>query len=240
MALFRRLLDIIQRHPEGKTGELERRLGYRFRNPLLLEQALTHRSVTDSAHRNFERLEFLGDAVLSHVVSAHLYANYQADSEGELTLRRSALVSKRFLSGIGEQLGVHRFLQVDSGVQLDDARVRRNLVGDAMEALIGAIYLDGGIAVTERFISQRLLKREKETAEFVNHKGRLIEFCHQRDLGNPRFQLLSTKGPEHDKNFMVQVRIGSRTFESAQANNKKAAEQEAAKLALGVLMQELS
>lgn len=215
-------------------------MGYRFKNSQLLEQALTHRSVTDSSHRNFERLEFLGDAVLNHVVSTHLYASYQSDSEGELTMRRSALVSKRFLSGIGEKLAVHRFLQVNSGVRLSDAKVRRNLVGDAMEALIGAIYLDGGMAVAERFIRRRLLKRAQEAAGFVNHKGHLIELCHQRDLGNPRFQLLKTKGPEHDKKFVVQVRIGSRTFVSAQANNKRAAEQEAAKLTLDVLLQELN
>ncbi|MFB0515510.1 MAG: ribonuclease III [Candidatus Neomarinimicrobiota bacterium] len=240
MRLFRHLLENIQKSPIGKTGDLEQQLGHHFKNPHLLEQALTHRSVADSSHRNFERLEFLGDAVLSHVVSAHLYATYQAGSEGELTLRRSALVSKRFLADIGEKLSVHRFLQVDSGVHLSDAKVRRNLVGDAMEALIGAIYLDGGMTVAERFIQRELLKREKETAGFVNHKGHLIELCHQRGLDNPRFQLLKTKGPEHDKKFVVQVRIGTRTFESAQANNKKAAEQEAAGLALGILLQELN
>jgi len=240
VASFRRLLDSVKGRRTNRTGGLERRLGHRFKHPHLLEQALTHRSVTDSSSRNFERLEFLGDAVLSHAVSAYLYANYGNDSEGELTRRRSALVSKSFLSRVGEELGVHKFLQVDSGVRLNDAKVRRNLVGDAVEALIGAIYLDGGMAGVERFIRRALLKREKVAAGFVNHKGRLIEFCHQRGLGNLRFQLLKTKGPEHDKRFVVQVRIGKRTFESAQADNKKAAEQEAAELALDVLLRELS
>jgi len=221
------------------TADLERRLGHRFKHPHLLEQALTHRSVADSSSRNFERLEFLGDAVLSHAVSAHLFNNYGDDSEGELTRRRSALVSKSFLSRVGEELGVHKFLQVDSGVRLSDVKVRRNLVGDAMEALIGAIYLDGGMAVVERFVKQAVLNREKVAAGFVNYKGRLIEFCHQKGVGNPRFQLLKTKGPEHDKKFVVQVRIGTRIFQKAQADNKKAAEQEAAELALDVLLQEL-
>ena len=240
VASFRRLLDSLKRRQANKTGDLERRLGHRFKYPYLLEQALTHRSVTDSSSHNFERLEFLGDAVLSHAVSAYLYANYGNDSEGDLTRRRSELVSKSFLSRVGEDLEVHRFLQVDGGVRLSDVKVRRNLVGDAMEALIGAIYLDGGMAVVERFISRALLKREKVAARYVNHKGRLIEFCHQRGLGNPRFQLLKTKGPEHDKSFVVQVRIGKRTFKSAQADNKKAAEQEAAGLALDILLQELN
>jgi ribonuclease-3 len=239
-------VTLIHRFPRFLKGQtrthfrdLEKRLGHRFKNTQLLQQALTHRSIADSSGRNFERLEFLGDAVLSHLVSAHLFTNYPDHSEGELTLKRSALVSKRFLADIGEEMAIHRFLQVNSGVQLDEIKVRRNLVGDAMEALIGAIFLDGGMASADRFIARVLLNREKVADEFINHKGRLIELCHQKDLGNPRFQLLKTKGPEHDKRFVVQVRIGSRRFESAQANNKKAAEQEAAGFALDVLMQEL-
>ncbi|UCH62985.1 MAG: ribonuclease III [Fidelibacterota bacterium] len=223
-----------------KTGDLEQRLDHRFKYPHLLEQALTHRSVTDSSSHNFERLEFLGDAVLSQVVSAYLFINYRNESEGDLTRRRSELVSKSFLSRVGEDLEVHRYLQVDGGVQLSDTKVRRNLVGDAMEALIGAIYLDGGMPVVERFIRRVLLKRENVAAEFINHKGRLIEFCHQHDLGNPRFQLLKTKGPEHDKKFVISVRIGQRTFERAQADNKKAAEQEAAERALDILIREVN
>ncbi|UCD39149.1 MAG: ribonuclease III [Fidelibacterota bacterium] len=240
VTFFHHLLPFLKRQPGSHTRNLEKRLGHRFKNHNLLEQALTHRSVTDSSNHNFERLEFLGDAVLSHVVSDHLYANYHDETEGELTLKRSAFVSKKFLANIGEELGIHHFLQVDSGVRLSDAKVRRNLVGDAMEALIGAVYLDGGMPVAERFITRELLGRETEAAQLVNHKGHLIELCHQHDLGNPRFQLLKTKGPEHDKRFVVQVRIGTRTFESAQANNKKAAEQEAAGLALEVLKQEIN
>ncbi|MEE9163031.1 MAG: ribonuclease III, partial [Candidatus Neomarinimicrobiota bacterium] len=202
------------------------------------ELALTHRSIGDDSSQNFERLEFLGDAILSHVVSAYLYSRYPGESEGDLTMRRSTLVSKRFLAQVGEGMGLHRHLQVDSGVRLADAKVRRNLVGDAMEALVGALFLDGGIAAAERFIRRTVLKREAEAATYVNRKGRLIEICHQLQLGKPRFKLLATKGPEHDKNFVVQVRIGSRTFESAQATNKKAAEQEAAGIALEVLERE--
>ncbi|UCH09716.1 MAG: ribonuclease III [Fidelibacterota bacterium] len=240
MTLIRRLPGFRKGSSTAQLRDLEKRLGHRFNNSQLLEQALTHRSLSDRSTRNFERLEFLGDAVLSHLVSSYLFTHYQDHTEGELTLRRSALVSKRFLADIGEELGLHRSLKVDSGVQLDDVKVRRNLVGDVMEALIGALYLDGGMAVANKFVARVVLKREKEAAEVTNHKGRLIELCHQKGLSNPRFQLLKTKGPEHDKRFIVQVRIGSRTFESAQANNKKAAEQEAAGLALNVLLQELN
>jgi ribonuclease-3 len=206
---------------------------------LLLEQALTHRSLGEGSHQNLERLEFLGDAVLSHVISAWLYQNHPAETEGGLTLRRSALVSKKFLSRVGQELGIHKYLQVNSGVRLSNEKVRTNLVGDAMEALVGAIYLDGGMRSVEKFICSMLLQRYDDDTKLNNYKGQLIELCHQNGLGNPRFHLMDTQGPEHDKQFEVQVRIGTRTFDSAQANNKKAAEQAAAKLALNDLLDEI-
>ena len=239
MTWLHRLLRRVTRQSPRETNQLEKRLGYRFKDNRILEQALTHKSVSDLSQQNFERLEFLGDAVLSHVVSAHLYNRYERATEGNLTQRRSALVNKDILSQIGQELGVHRFIRVNSGVRLGDTRVRRNLVGDALEALIGALYLDGGMAAAERFILNKLVKRRRKAGEIVNRKGDLIEYCHQMDLGTPRFRLVQTKGPEHDKKFVVQVKIRSRTFERAQADNKKAAEQEAADLALNALTQEL-
>lgn len=238
MVSIRRLFRKKTPRQNGKLGELQRRLGVHFKDITLLHLALTHRSASDATDQSFERLEFLGDAIISHVVSAHLYTSYPSDSEGELTLRRSTFVSKSFLARVGEDLGLQHFLQVDSGVKLSNAKVRRNLVGDAVESLLGAIYLDGGMAAAEQFVKHRVLNREVEAAAYINHKGRLIELCHHHQLGKPRFDLLATKGPEHDKNFVVQVRIGTRTFASAQANNKKAAEQEAAELALSVLEEE--
>lgn len=205
-----------------------------------MERALTHKSVTEVSHQNLERLEFLGDAVLSHVISAYLYRRYKRASEGELTRRRSALVNKDILFRSGQSMGLHRFIRVNRGVKLSDARVRRNLVGDAMEALIGALYLDGGMVAAEKFIFGRLVRQQKESGEIINNKGRLIEFCHQMNLGSPRFRLIKTKGPEHDKQFVVQVKIRSRTFEQAQADNKKTAEQNAAELAMEALSRELS
>lgn len=205
-----------------------------------MERALTHRSVTEFSHQNLERLEFLGDAVLSHVISAYLYRRYKQATEGELTRRRSALVNKDILFRSGQSMELHRFIRVNRGVKLSDSRVQRNLVGDAMEALIGALYLDGGMVAAEKFIFGRLVRQQKESGEIINNKGRLIEFCHQMNLGSPRFRLIKTKGPEHDKQFVVQVKIRSRTFEQAQADNKKTAEQDAAELAMEALSRELS
>jgi ribonuclease-3 len=237
---IRRLFPIRSKSRRHWTSEIERQLNYHFKKPFLLEQALTHRSISEGSHRNLERLEFLGDAVLSHVISAHLYQNYRDETEGGLTLRRSTLVSKKFLASVGQELGIHNYLRVNSGVRLNNEKVRTNLVGDAMEALVGAIYLDGGMRSIEKFIRRELLKRYTDESKLKNHKGQLIEYCHHHGLGNPKFHLLDTQGPEHDKQFEVQVRIGPRTFESARANNKKAAEQAAAELALQALRNEIS
>ena len=238
MTFLQRLREQFSTTPANRDRQLERRINYRFGNRRLMERALTHRSVSDKPRENFERLEYLGDAVLSHVVSAHLFDRNPGDSEGELTMGRSALVNRYHLARVAEDLELPRFLRVSGGVRLGDPRVRRNMSGDALEALIGAIYLDGGIIAAERFIKRHFLGRRR-TAEAVNYKGRLIEFCHQMNLGNPRFHLLRTHGPEHDKKFVVRVRVGSRTFESARANNKKAAEQEAAELALEALTRDV-
>ncbi len=235
MGLFARLKRLTTGRPTHTSTRLERRLGHTFNDPRLLTLALTHRSVTDVSHQNFERLEFLGDAVLSHVVSIYLYSRFQEASEGILTMRRSALVNKDLLATVGEDLQVHQFINVNSGVKLNDPKVRRNLVGDVVEALIGALYLDGGVAASDRFIRRYVLKHAKSDTQIENSKGRLIELCHRQNLGNPKFQLLRTKGPEHDKKFVVRVKIGRRAFESAVADTKKAAEQEAAGLALEAL-----
>lgn len=232
MRLLYRLLPFLSGNASSDLGALERRLGYRFKNLAYLHQALTHKSFTDVSHENLERLEFLGDAILSHVVSVYLFEYMPLATEGEMTLQRSALVNKTYLAGIGETLELQQFLHVNSGVQLNDAKVRRNLIGDAVEAVIGAIYLDGGMAPTSNFIRQKVILMAHESLDNMNYKGKLIELCHQRELGAPRFQLVNTRGPEHDKNFVVKVRLGKRSFKSAQANNKKAAEQEAAALAL--------
>jgi ribonuclease-3 len=217
---------------------LERRIGYHFKNRRLLEQALTHRSVADRPHWNYERLEFLGDALLNQLISVHLFKHYPRATEGELTLHRSALVSKDFLARIGETIGLHRHLRVDTGVRIGDPKVRRNLCGDALEALLGALYLEGGPEAARRFVKSKVWRKRREAATIVNYKGRLIELCHQQNLGTPHFRLLRTQGPEHDKKFVVQVQLGGRKFDSAQASNKKAAEQIAAERALRALARE--
>ena len=183
-------------------------------------------------------MEFLGDALLNQLISVQLFKHHPRATEGELTLHRSALVSKDFLAQVGERIGLHHYLRVDTGVRLSDPKVRRNLCGDTLEALIGALYLEGGPEVAERFVKRKVWRNRREAATIVNHKGHLIELCHQKNLGIPHFRLLRTHGPEHDKKFVVQVQLGGRTFDSARATNKKAAEQIAAERALQALAKE--
>ncbi|MCK4578760.1 MAG: ribonuclease III [Candidatus Marinimicrobia bacterium] len=236
MSFAARIRAVLSGRPGNPNRKLESRLGYFFRKPELLALALTHRSVSDLPQRNFERLEFLGDAVLSHVVSDHFYAGDKSASEGDLTLQRSALVNKDVLAEIGESLGISEFINVQSGVDLDDAKVRRNMTGDVLESIIGAIYRDGGLQPVTRFIRKHIISQYDSVRETVNYKGQLLEYCHQHNLANPRFQIIKTAGPEHDKQFTVRVKIAARSFAQAEGHTKKAAEQAAADAALNDLL----
>ncbi len=215
--------------------ELERKIEYRFRNLRLLELALTHRSISDLPHRNLERLEFLGDAVLGQLVSERLFLRFPSATEGDLTMRRSALVNKNYLAKVGEALELHKYLNVSSGVKLNEAKVRQNLGGDALEALLGAIYLDGGMRAAKKFTLRHIWVLGGKAKKIDNPKGRLIEYCHRTNNGSPKFILLGMEGPEHNKRFQVQIQIKGELFEAANGGSKKAAEQAAALIALNIL-----
>jgi len=221
--------------PFQGRSELEKRIDYRFRDLQLLELALTHRSISDVPHRNLERLEFLGDAVLSHLVSERLFLRFPSATEGDLTMRRSALVNKSYLAKVGENLELHKYLIVSTGVNLADEKVRQNLGGDALESLLGAIYLDGGMRAAKKFILRHIWALGGTAKKIENPKGRLIEFCHSTNIGSPKFMLLGMEGPEHNKNFQVQVQIKGQLFDVANGRSKKTAEQAAALNALNDL-----
>lgn len=237
MLPIKSLLSQLIRHiiPFGGRSELEKKIDYRFRDLRLLELALTHRSLSDAPHRNLERLEFLGDAVLSHLVSKRLFMRFPSATEGDLTMRRSALVNKKYLAKVGETLELHKYLKVSSGVNLKDDKVRQNLGGDALESLLGAIYLDGGMRAANKFTLRHIWVLGGKATKIENPKGRLIELCHRTELGSPKFILLGMEGPEHDKKFQVQVQVNKQLFEAASGRSKKAAEQAAAFIALNEL-----
>tara|TARA_B100000029_G_scaffold315469_1_gene307892 strand:+ start:162 stop:860 length:699 start_codon:yes stop_codon:yes gene_type:complete len=217
------------------THTIEKILAYRFKNKNYLEQALTHKSTNSHARKNYERLEFLGDAVIDIIISKLLIKEFPMGDEGLLTQKRSGLVQKEFLGSMGEKLNLISYLQIDSTVNISNKKVRYRLEANMLEALIGAIYLDGGLKPCHKIIYKNIWNHRLEAWKTINYKGKLIEYCHSGSLDNPIFLVSNIKGPEHKKTFEVQVKIKDRNFPPGFGSNKKAAEQKAAQKALVAL-----
>ena len=233
MSLFDLLFKSSKSDPLYK---LEKICGYHFRNRSYLKQAFTHRSITSNPRKNYERLEFLGDAVIDIVISKELMKEFPEIDEGILTQKRSALVQKSFLSSMGRLLNLLDFLIIDSTVDLDQDKIAIKQSANLYEALIGAIYLDKGIEPAKRIILKTIWTNRQEAWKSVNHKGHLIEFCHIKQLPNPKFLITDVSGPDHQKLFEVHVKIGENVYPSGIGSNKKAAEQNAAQNAIDILM----
>jgi ribonuclease-3 len=219
---------------EGFAG----RLGHRFAKPGLLEQALTHRSAADP--RRFmldsnERLEFLGDRVLALLIAEWLAERFPAEREGDLGKRLGVLVARDSLAKVAENLGLGALLRVPPSEGRAGVRERANVLADAMEALLGAIYLDGGLDP-----ARALVRREWEgllgadPRPPMSAKSRLQEWTLGRGQGLPAYRLLSTAGPSHQPMFVVEVNAAGRAAEGL-GENKRAAEQAAAEAWLAVL-----
>ena len=233
MSLFDLLFKSSKSDPLYK---LEKICGYHFRNRSYLKQAFTHRSITSNPRKNYERLEFLGDAVIDIVISKELMKEFPESDEGILTQKRSALVQKSFLSSMGRLLNLLDFLIIDSTVDLTQDKIAIKQSANLYEALIGAIYLDKGIQPAKTIILKTIWINRQEAWKSVNHKGHLIEFCHTKQLPNPKFLITDVSGPDHQKLFEVHVKIGENVYPSGIGSNKKAAEQNAAQNAIDILM----
>lgn len=217
---------------------LEARIGYKFRNSLLLAEAMTHPSLSlerrDYPFDN-QRLEFLGDSVIQLVITEHLYRLFPEAQEGEMTKMRTCLVSRHALKELAAGLDIGRYLMMGRGEEANGGRSRESNLADAFEALTGAIYLDGGFEVARRFLlaeSESAFANIQSAPMLINPKGRLQE-CLQSILpGAPSYELLGASGPEHAKQFLC--RVLWRGFELARGagQSKKEAEVAAAKLAL--------
>ena len=232
MSLFELLFKSYKSDPLNK---LEKICGYHFRNRNYLKQAFTHRSITSNPRENYERLEFLGDAVIDIVVSKELMKEFPESDEGILTQKRSALVQKSFLSSMGKLLTLLDFLIIDSTVDLTEDKIAIKQEANLYEALIGAIYLDKGIEPAKRIILRTIWTNRQEAWKSVNHKGHLIELCHIKQLANPKFLISDVSGPDHQKLFEVHVKIGENNYPSGIGTNKKDAEQNAAQNAMDIL-----
>ena len=219
---------------------LEENLQYRFRNPKLLRNALTHSSYANEVRNGIssnERLEFLGDSVLSVIVSEYIYKNYRSLPEGELTKMRAALVCEKSLCAFSRELEMGRFLLLGHGEEKNGGRERDSILADAFEAVLAAMYLDGGFEVARkhvmRFVSEELSQPDEDG--FKDYKTVLQEIIQRNPEESVRYVLTDASGPDHDKSFTVEVRLNSNVIGRGTGKNKKQAEQMAAKQALELM-----
>lgn len=219
--------------------ELEKRIGYRFRNYSLLEHAMSHSSYANEKKRGHlgsnERLEFLGDAVLELVSSTFLFEKYKSLSEGELTRRRASLVCEPSLAACARECGVQEFLLLGKGEELTGGRSRDSLISDALEALIGAIYLDGGLANAKEFILRVVLNDVENRSLFYDSKTILQELVQEHGTNPLKYTLIREEGPDHNKQFTVEVSVDGKILGRGIGHTKKAAEQAAAFEAVCIL-----
>jgi ribonuclease-3 len=225
------------RAPES-PAQLAERLGLSFQNPALLTRAMTHRSFLNensSASEDNERLEFLGDAVLDFVVGAWVYNHCPEMAEGDLTRMRSALVRNEQLAEFARQLELGQAMRMGRGESASGGRERDGLLGSTFEALIGALYLDGGLPKVESFMEPLLASvrdRVIMRAEIYDPKSRFQEWAQSAKLGTPKYVTVGASGPDHAKVFEVEVRIKDQTYGRGTGPSKQIAAQVAAQTAL--------
>ena len=221
--------------------EFQKMIGYEFKKEQLLRQALTHSSYANEKHMkklsDNERLEFLGDAVLEIVSSEFLYHNYEKLPEGELTKLRASIVCEPTLALCTEELRLGDYLYLGRGEDLTGGRKRKSILSDALEAVIGAIYLDGGFANAKEFILKYILTDIENKKLFYDSKTILQEVV-QGMHKNLKYVLIDESGPDHNKSFSVDVLIGDDVISGGTGHTKKAAEQEGAYKALIKLRKE--
>lgn len=213
---------------------LQSRLGHKFRRIELLKSALTHASSASDRGQSNERLEFLGDAVLGLVVCQYLFELFPDAQEGELTKIKSAVVSRRACANVADRLDLPQALALGKGMD-SGHNLPRSLAAAVLEAVIAAIYLDGGLEPARRFILAHMGDEVRSAADSehrFNYKSQLQQYAQKRWNLTPQYDLLDEKGPDHSKCFEVAVTVGPNRFVGAWARSKKEAEQKAARLAL--------
>ncbi|MBI5881865.1 MAG: ribonuclease III [Elusimicrobia bacterium] len=215
------------------TKPLEEAVGYHFKDPSLLREALSHRSYASESRTDIynERLEFLGDSILSAAVAHHCYVSFPDEREGTLSKIRSQLVSRGSLAQWAKKLDLGSHLLLGVGEDNSGGRARASVLANALEALIGAIFLDGGYAGAAGFI-KRWCRLELRGLEETDYKSRLQEVLQRKHKQTPTYELLESVGPDHDRTFSIVVRLAHRTLGRGTGKSKKEAEQAAARSAL--------
>jgi ribonuclease-3 len=240
----------------AELASLESRIGYRFSDPVLLRRALTHSSLPNEnrtapgptpASSDNEQMEFLGDSVLGFLVTEALVSRYPTFREGELSRLKAHLVSAAHLYGVARRLDLGPYLELGRGEESGGGRAKKSLLVDALEAVIAAIYLDGGIENVRSFVTAHVLDApfsgdEDAGAEvqpaITNFKSALQELAQSRKLPQPRYVIVREQGPEHSKTFTVEVRAGREWTGQAEGRTKKSAAQRAARSVYERLLQD--
>jgi len=224
--------------PSADLQELEAKLGHTFRDRDLLVRALTHKSFTSESpsretHLDNEQLEFFGDSILGFIVSEILVREFATLPEGQLSRAKSYLVSARWLHRVAQALSLGDFLQLGRGEEHSGGRLKSSLLSNAIEALIAALYLDGGMDAARVFVEKNIYSAELlETAhagEHTNFKGELWERAGAEKLPRPEYRVTETTGPAHAPSFVVEVTVGRLFRGTGNGPSKKAAEQNAAR-----------
>lgn len=221
---------------EESMNELEKRTGYSFQNRELLKQAFTHSSFVNEQRINrlpdYERLEFLGDAVLELTVSEFLFRRFPDVKEGELTKRRASIVCGSSLARIMEDLGLGEYIQMGKGEETTGGRHKENILSDVMEAAIGAVHLDGGFDQAVAWIHRLILDDFEDKRLFYDSKTLLQEYVQREKGAVLEYALVDEYGPDHSREFVIEARVNGRPVGKGMGRTKKAAEQQAAYEAL--------
>ena len=229
-----------------KIKELENKIFYDFKNLGLLDQALTHRSYIHEydlhPSASNERLEFLGDAVLGLIIGHELFQKYPGYSEGELSILRAAVVNERQLAGLAREIKLGKYLMLGKGEEQTGGRNKDSLLADAYEAILGAIYLDGGIEGATNSVLQQFSGKFQELTDGgtdFDFKSRLQEITQDIFKKIPEYEVINEWGPNHEKFFEVQVSIKNEIYSSGLGKSKKEAEQKAAAEAIKLIQRRL-
>ncbi len=227
---------------------VQQSIGYVFNDIRLLKQSLVHRSYLNEKDKDEtvteqnERLEFLGDAVLELIVTEYLYKNFQ-ESEGFMTAVRAALVNYKLIGEVGNTLGLDQEILLSKGEKEELGRARLTIVADCVEAVLGAMYLDGGIVPCVRFIEDNILIKLEEiilNQSYKDFKTLLQEFTQKHVHQTPRYEVISTEGKDHEKVFTIGVWVGSERMAIGEGRSKQDAETSAATIALKIMQAKLT
>ena len=218
--------------PNEDFSSLEEKIGYEFQDKKLLLQALTHSSFSNeqkiNKHPNYERLEFLGDAVLELISSQFFFEHYPEWKEGQLTRVRSSMVCEPALAYCARDISLQKYILLGKGEEATGGRERDSIVSDVMEAVLGAIYLDGGFEEAKRYVHRWILSDLETKQLFYDSKTIFQEIVQEKGLQPVEYVLTEESGPDHDKQFTVSVQVNGQIVGSGSGHTKKAAEQAAA------------